>query len=92
MSRKSSSRRKTLSHAEIEDFLCDLSKTGSSPLKQADLQCSEDHNNGDMICKGLGAELESLQLSDEQRIRHILKVCIYFHHIHFYTCCGCSYI
>lgn len=64
-----SSRRKTLSHANLEDFLCDLGKEDIADENDCAIELDEQcHGRPSMIKSG------QVEYTDEQRVRDIYKV------------------
>jgi hypothetical protein len=72
MSRRS--RRKTLSHADLEDFLCDLGENSD----YVDSECGEalGHESSTLPNSDAGISEASIveSISDEQRVREFCKV------------------
>ena len=71
MSRRS--RRKTLSHADLEDFLCDLGQDADHIVDSMDIVDSKTDCNLKSTYD-MAFTTEHTLMSDEQRVRQICKV------------------
>ena len=71
----SRSRRKTLSHADLKDFLCDLQE---DEVEVKMVVVNEDNINGSSNSVGVDIDLlrsqPPIEMTDEQRIRDMYKV------------------
>ena len=71
MSRRS--RRKTLSHADLEDFLCDLGQEADPIVDLMDIVDCKIDNHLKLHCDS-SHSTEPISMSDEQQIRDFCKV------------------